>query len=198
MISGHEVKTALAAFLIAAAWPAMPAAALTAPDAFEAILARIDTPRDVPMPFVERRKNALLAEPLVLTGEAVFNADGSLSKTIETPFRERVTITREALEVTREGRTRRLSLRRKDDLRQFYAALRALLEGDARTLRELFEIEATREAERWQLTMTPTGAPLGRFLESMVISGQGSQVLEIRSAQPGGDWQSLSFAGEAP
>ncbi|MGH8495495.1 MAG: LolA-related protein [Gammaproteobacteria bacterium] len=168
-----------------------PAAA--ADSQFEAILARIDTPRGVSIPFVEKRKNPLLEEPLVLTGEVAFDQDGRLSKTIESPFRERVTISRDAVELERDGRTRRLSLRRKDDVRAFYIALRALLEGDAKALNELFEIETTTDAERWTLVLVPAGPPLSEFLESMVISGHSAQVSRIRTVQSEDDWQEMTF-----
>ncbi|HUO81318.1 MAG TPA: LolA-related protein [Gammaproteobacteria bacterium] len=194
MISGHEPRRAprarLAAALCLAVWT-VPAAA----DDFESILEAIETPRDVPIPFVEKRGNALLAEPLVLTGEAEFGADGTLSKSIETPFRERVVITRDMLELTRDGRTRRLSLQRKDDVRQFYAALRALLEGDAQTLRELFTIETARNADCWRLVLVPAAEPLAAFVGRMVVSGRSSRVLEVRTEHAADDWQSLSFGG---
>ena len=194
MISGHEPRRAprarLAAALCLAAWAA-PAAA----DDFESILEAIETPRDVPIPFVEKRGNALLAEPLVLTGDAEFGADGTLSKSIETPFRERVVITRDMLVLTRDGRTRRLSLQRKDDVRQFYAALRALLEGDAQTLRELFTIETARNADCWRLVLVPAAEPLAAFVGRMVVSGRSSRVLEVRTEHAADDWQSLSFGG---
>ena len=165
-------------------------------DDFESILAGIETPRDVAIPFQEQRGNALLAEPLVLTGEVEFGADGALSKSIETPFRERVVITRDTLELTRDGRTRRLSLQRKDDVRQFHVALRALLEGDVQTLRGLFAIESTRNADCWRLVLVPAGPPLASFVDRMIVSGRSSRVLEVRTEHAADDWQSMSFGGE--
>ena len=195
MTSGRDPRRArdarLAAALCLAVW-----AAPTAADDFESILEAIETPRDVSIPFVEKRGNALLAEPLVLTGEVEFSADGALAKTIETPFRERVVITRDRLELTRDGRTRRLSLQRKDDVRQFYAALRALLEGDAQTLRELFTIETARNADCWRLVLVPAAEPLAAFVGKMVVSGRSSRVLEVRTELSADDWHSLSFGGE--
>jgi hypothetical protein len=165
-------------------------------DDFETILAGIETPRDLAMPFEEKRGNALLAEPLVLRGEVEFSADGALSKSIETPFRERVVISRDTLELTRDGRTRRLSLQRKDDLRQFHVALRALLEGDAPALRELFAIESTRDGDCWRLVLVPAGQPLASFMDRMIVSGRSSRVLEVRTEHAADEWQSMSFGGE--
>lgn len=163
------------------------------PDSFEAILEGIDTPRGVAIPFVEKRQNSLLDEPLVLTGEVIFDHDGRLSKIIEIPFRERVTISHDAVELEREGRTKRLSLRRKEDVGAFYVALRALLEGDAKTLLDLFEVETTIDGGCWTIMLVPNAGPLSEFLESMTISGSAAQVSRIRTVHFDGNWQELSF-----
>lgn len=186
---------ALIAVLLTACLAGAPASAA---GEVETILARIETPRGVAVPFVERRKNALLEEPLRLTGTVTFGEDGVLSKIIEHPFHERVSISRDAVELERDGRTRRLSLRRKDEVRSFYVALRALLEGDADTLNALFEIEATTGAGRWTLKLVPSGPPLSEFLHCMVIRGRSGRVHLIRTVQSGGDWQEMTFESGGP
>jgi hypothetical protein len=79
-------------------------------DRIAEIIGNIDTPRNETIPFVEKRQNQLLEEPLILHGEVLFAEDGTLSKRIERPVQERVTISGDSLELARNGRVRRETL----------------------------------------------------------------------------------------
>lgn len=158
------------------------------------ILGSIDTPRDEPIPFIERRQSQLLEEPLVLYGEVLFTWDGTLSKHIERPFQERVTISAESMELERKGRVRRVSLDKRPGVKVFYAGMRALLDGDTDALFELFDVSAAAgEEANWRIELIPKEADLRTFVEQLIISGQGDQVLTVHTDQAGGDWQEMSF-----
>ncbi|CAN5266224.1 hypothetical protein BH24PSE2_BH24PSE2_13990 [soil metagenome] len=159
-----------------------------------AILERIDTPLDTEMPFIETRMNPLLEEPLHLSGRVTFTSGGELTKLIERPFIERVGIARDHVELERDGEITRLSLRRRPGLRNFYRTLRALLEGDAAALLEMFEARATADGDCWTIVLSPSNEPLREFLERMTIAGRGSQIDRIRTVQAQDDWQELSFS----
>ena len=158
------------------------------------ILGDIDTPRDEPIPFIERRQSQLLEEPLVLYGEVLFTEDGTLSKRIERPFQERVTISAESMELERKGRVRRVSLDKRAGVKVFYAGMRALLDGDTDALFEQFDVSAAvGEGANWRIELIPKDTDLRTFVEQLIITGQGSQVLMVHTDQPGGDWQEISF-----
>lgn len=157
------------------------------------ILEGIDTPRDEPIAFVEKRQNALLEVPLVLYGDVIFTADGALSKQIERPIQERVTITADDMELERDGRTRRVSLDKRTGVRVFYAGMRALLSGDVDELFELFDVAAEESDDRWSIRLVPKDEALRTFVEQLTISGQGGRVIGVHTVQPGGDWQQMSF-----
>lgn len=157
------------------------------------ILDGIETPRDEPIPFVEKRQSQLLAEPLILHGHVSFSRDGVLAKSIDRPFRESVLITGERMELERDGKTRRVSLDKRAGVKVFYAGMRALLNGDAHALLELFDVTTEDIDERWRLRLVPKQDELRTFVEKLTISGQGSQVLTVHTDQPGGDWQEMSF-----
>lgn len=163
-------------------------------DRIAEILGNIDTPRNETIPFVEKRQNQLLEEPLILHGEVLFAADGTLSKRIERPVQERVTISADSLELARNGRVRRVSLDKRAGVKVFYAGMRALLDGDTGSLFELFVVSASvGDAENWTIELVPKDADLRTFVEQMIISGQGGQVITVHTDQPGGDWQEMSF-----
>jgi len=162
-------------------------------DQIESIIQHIDTPRDTPIPFTERRSNRLLTEPLALSGEIVFTTDGTLSKQVGEPFHERITISAQRVEFQRKDKTRRLALNRRPDIKAFYVGMQALLAGDATALFESFDVTATTNAARWSLDLTPKEKKLRKFVARLLISGKAAQVLTVRTEQPGGDWQEMSF-----
>lgn len=155
----------------------------------------LNTPRDVPVAFVELRGNALLAEPLELRGSVIFSADGELSKIITDPVRESVVISPERIRLERDGSTRELPLGRQKGAREFYLGLRALLGGDFDTVRELFEISAIRSGDGndWRIELTPRKRRMKRFMEYMIVSGAGSTITRIRTVQSADNWQEMIF-----
>ncbi|MDH3510047.1 MAG: hypothetical protein OER85_04230 [Gammaproteobacteria bacterium] len=158
------------------------------------ILGGIDTPRGEPIPFIEKRQSQLLEEPLVLYGNVLFTQEGTLSKRIERPFQERVTISANSMELERKGRVRRVSLDKRAGVKVFYAGMRALLERDTDALIELFDVSTFADEEaNWRIELVPKEAGLRTFVEQLIISGRGSHVLTVHTDQPGGDWQEMSF-----
>jgi hypothetical protein len=155
----------------------------------------LHAPRDVPVAFVERRNNALLSEPLELTGSVVFSAEGELSKIITDPVRESVVISPERIRLERDGRARELPIGRQKGAREFYLGLRALLDGDLDTVMELFEFAATRSDDNgnWRIELVPRKQRMKRFVERMVVSGAGPTVTRIRTVQSADDWQEMIF-----
>lgn len=163
------------------------------PEQVESIIRGIDTARDTPIAFVERRTNRLLAEPLTLKGNIQFSADGTLSKQIEAPFDERITISARHVELQRKGKIKRLSLNRRPDIKAFYVGMQALLAGDAATLFESFDVTLTESGDHWSLDLTPKEKKLRKFVAHMVISGIAARVQMVRTEQPDGNWQEMSF-----
>ena len=157
------------------------------------ILSRVETPASSVISFVELRKNALLEQPMVLSGEIDFSVAGSLSKHITSPFEERVTISSAAVEIERNGETRRLPLKRKKGLVEFYTGLNALLNRDVVTLMALFDVESLSTGDTWSIVLIPTNTSLEKSLERMIITGKKTRVTVVRTVQSKDIWQELSF-----
>lgn len=158
-----------------------------------AILTQVNTRRDVPVDFVELRMNRLLREPLELTGVLVYASDGALTKEITSPIRESLTLSDTYLEVSRDGRSRKLRLNRMPDVTELYAVLRALLDGDADAIEASFAVTSQQTGESWSATLVPHGMPLAGIVTEMSVSGRGSRLLRIHIEQPGGSWQTLTI-----
>ena len=118
MTSGNRTSLICCVALLFAALPLTDSRAHAAnADEIARIVSQIDTPRDTPIPFTEQRTNALLTEPLQLAGEILFTEDGTLVKTITSPFSESIRISARKVEMQRDGKSRRVSLRRRPDMR---------------------------------------------------------------------------------
>jgi hypothetical protein len=169
----------------------------TTRESIEKILDGLALPDYTPQAFVERRQNKLLTEPLVFRGEVLLSSDGTFSKTIDTPFRERVLITNDFLELERNGKTKRLSLQRERGARGLYAGLRAFLERDIETLLSLFEVAAVESGVSWHVELVPVDPKLKRHLARMMIAGKGPDIVSIRTMQTEDNWQEMLFSQEA-
>ncbi len=193
MTSGRWIRYAVRGATLVALLLAGATTSAATQEQIESIILGIDTPRDRPIYFVERRTNRLLTKPLTLKGNIRFSADGTLSKKIEEPFQERVTISARHVELERKDKIKRLALDRRPDVKAFYVGIQALLDGDAATLLESFDVTLTERGDRWSLNLTPREKKLRKFVAHMVISGIASQVRMVRTEQPDGNWQEMSF-----
>jgi len=172
-----------------------PASAAADSSSLDEVLAGIETPRDRPVQFVEVRMNPLLKEPLQLHGVVIFASDGSLAKVVSEPFDERVRISADFIEMQRGGRLRRLPLKRGHELGELYAGLRALLEGDAVTVNEIFVagVVSGGVKEHWRFELEPRSSRFGEYAQRLVISGEAGQVRVIRVELTGGEWQEMTL-----
>jgi hypothetical protein len=157
------------------------------------ILSQLQAPPATVLPFVELRKNKLLKEPMVLVGEIDFSTTEKLSKRITSPFIERVTISSIAVEIERDGETRRLPLKRKRGLAELYSGLKALMEKDVDTLLTLFDVESVTVTDGWAIVLIPANSNLEKSLQRMIVSGTEMRVTVIRTVQSPDIWQELSF-----
>ena len=71
--------------------------------------------------------------------------------------------------------------------------MQALIAGDVTALFESFEVAITENDNGWSLDLVPKEKKLRKFVARLVISGKGARVLKVRTEQPGGDWQEMSF-----
>ena len=166
----------------------------------EEIIAAIITERDVPVAFIEERMSPLLTQPLQLTGAVEFASDGTLSKRITAPFVEYISISADEVVLERDGRRRRVSMRRDTGLWRFYRSLRAMLGGDPEPVLAIYSAEVKTNGDEWVLELQPvasdsTSVPEG--LMPMTVSGRGPHIQRVETRQGDDNWQIITFTERA-
>jgi len=148
--------------------------------------------------FREERFNALLQDPLVLTGYLEYPEPGHLVKVVETPFQESMEVDGDQVEISRDGKKRRLSLKNRKPLLVMLQSIESILSGQADALAEHFDTGLTGSADDWQLRLVPRSRRLAKHLESMTVKGDCETVGSILFQMDNGDWQRLEILSHAP
>ena len=141
--------------------------------------------------FREERHNPMFKEPMVLTGYLEYLDEGVLRKVIETPFVEDVRVEGERVIVSRDGKTRTLSLNRSRALRVTLNAIEAVLAGDETALAETFRWDLSGSDESWTVRMSPLSDAVGKRLAGLVITGTNDAIVGIRMDLAGGEWHDM-------
>ncbi len=183
----------LAALLVAAASHA-------APDS-GALIASLKRAAPASIAFVEVRFSTLLVEPLVVGGTLVYEGQGSLTRRVETPYREVSAIRGETVRVERDGEApRTFALRRAPELRGLLTGMIGLLAGDASFIGQHFAVTATGDDQRWRLGLAPTDHRLSQRLRDIVVAGSVAEphCFVIRDSRGGASVMLLGAAAAWP
>ena len=146
--------------------------------------------------FQEERHNPMFKEPMVLAGRLEYLDAGVLRKVVETPFEEDILVQENRVVVTRDGRTRRLSLNRSRALKTILGAIEAVLAGDQARLEDSFRCDASGSAESWSLRMTPLEKAVAKRLSSIEVTGDGQAVTSIRIILPNDEWHLMQIGDD--
>jgi hypothetical protein len=154
----------------------------------DALLASLVRPPPDTITFVEVRYSALLTAPIVVAGRLEHRADGTLVRSVETPYRETTELAGENVRVEREGgKTRQFSLERAPELRAMLASFGAVLKGDRALLDRHFLIATEGDLERWQIVLTPRDDRLARRVATIRVDGSDAQPRCFTVSEPDGD-----------
>jgi hypothetical protein len=186
--------------VVAAIAAVLAMAAHAAPDS-DALITRLKRTAPASIAFVEVRFSTLLIEPLVVGGTLVYEGEGSLTRRVETPYREQSAIRDETVRVEREGEEpRTFALRRAPELRGLLTGMIGLLTGDASFIGKHFAVTPSGDDERWRLDLAPTDERLERRLSGIVVAGMDAepQCFVIRDSQGGASVMLLGAAAAQP
>jgi hypothetical protein len=148
--------------------------------------------------FVEQRFNRLLKEPMVLTGYLEYVETGQLRKVIETPFAEAFFITEDYIEIERNGKTRRLSLRKSKPMRAMFGGIEAILAGQVDKLTALFRYELSGTNSAWTIRLEPLSRRVSAQLTSMLVEGDEDSANSIRLELKDGEWSLMELLHTKP
>lgn len=188
---------------MATAWFAallVAAASHATPDS-DALIARLKRTAPASIAFIEVRFSTLLVEPLVVSGTLVYEGEGSLTRRVESPYREQSAIRGETVRVERDGEEpRTFALRRAPELRGLLTGMIGLLAGDASFIAEHFAVTKTGDDERWRLGLAPTDDRLKQRLSEIVVAGASAEpeCFVIRDRQGGASVMLLGAAAARP
>ena len=148
--------------------------------------------------FREERHNPLFREPLVLEGRLEYLDSGTLRKVVDKPFAEDILVADNRITVTRDGKTRRVSLNRSRALKTILGAIEAVLAGNQERLEASFRCEIATSADGWSLQMTPLSTTVAKRLSLLEVSGNAQAVTSIRINLPNDEWHLMQIGDELP
>jgi hypothetical protein len=176
----HRTYLALLLLLPAAAWCAAPE--------LEALLARLARPAPSSTRFLEAHFSALLAQPLVVSGELEYLGPGKLARTVESPYHEGSQIAGDTATVERPGEPpRHFSLDRAPQMQALVASFAGLLSGNYAALERNFTLDLHGDASHWLLGLVPRNGQVRQSIRSITVKGSGSQPLCITTYQANDD-----------
>ncbi|WP_426286362.1 LolA-related protein [Luteibacter sp. E-22] len=165
-------------------------------DAARALVASLNRPAPARTAFAEARFMRVLDKPLVVSGELAWLGGDRLERRVDTPMKETSTIADGEVTQEREGKKpRSFSLKRAPQLKVLLDSFVALLAGDPSRLGESFEIALGRDADRWQLTLTPRDPRIAKQIASIHVYGSGNVPRCMRMDESDGD-TSIDLLGE--
>lgn len=140
-------------------------------------------------PFIERRISALAATPLESRGTLSFNPAGLIEKQTTSPVRERVTISPESVTIDAgDGKpVTIIKLEAQGALTGYGLGLRALLSGNEKQLRQVFDARMTGTFDNWKVQLLPREPALKRGIRHIMVSGSGARLRLIETSETGGD-----------
>ncbi len=139
-------------------------------------------------PFVQAQFSPLLNRALVLKGQLVWDGGDKLERRVEQPYREQTSIAGTAVSVTRAGHgTKQYSLNRAPAMKALLNGLVAVLSGDPKKLRAVFNATLQRAGAYWTLLLVPRDSRLAHDLKQLALDGYAATLRCIEIRQAGGN-----------
>ncbi len=148
--------------------------------------------------FTEQRHSAMLKEPLLLSGQLEYLSPGQMIKSIETPFRETMRVNQQSVEVSREGRTQRISLKSNRMMLALLGGIEALLAGDNSRLDADFISTLDGSECDWNLLLQPRAKRVAKHLQSIEVKGGKTSIQSIRIQFDAQEWQLMELQTALP
>ncbi len=137
--------------------------------------------------FVEQKTLSVLTTPIESRGELSFKSPDFLQKRTTQPIQETLTVERNRVSISRDGKEQIIQLDTQPEMRAFIDSLRATLSGDLPTLKKSFLVKLSGSANKWMLSLRPLSANLQRILVEVSIQGRNSEILYIETSMLNGD-----------
>ena len=145
--------------------------------------------------FVETRQIALLTQPLELKGSLSYERPHRLSKHVQSPVDELLSVDGDALSVLNKtrGESRVISLRDQPAAGALVTSVRATLAGDLPQLERHYKVAFSGTRAAWSLRLEPREARLKAYVESITLAGSGARLERIESIEASGDRSQMTI-----
>ncbi|HYW77096.1 MAG TPA: LolA-related protein [Gammaproteobacteria bacterium] len=139
--------------------------------------------------FAEARFSSLLDRALVLKGKLAWQGGDRLERKVTQPYSEHTRIDGNQVSVTRKGHgTRHFSLGRAPAMKALLDGLLAVLAGNPRRLRGVFDASLQGRSDAyWTLVLVPHSPKLAHQLKGLALDGYADTLRCIEINQSGGD-----------
>lgn len=156
-------------------------------EAVDRILARIARRGAHETGFVEQRFLRFLDEPVESSGRLSYRPPDRLERITDKPRPESMVLDGDTLSMTRDGRTRSLSVSQLPAVGALVGSIRDLLAGNRAALEPRYRAIAQGDDANWQLVLLPSDAELATLVTRIVVAGQADRIATIEIQQADGD-----------
>lgn len=140
--------------------------------------------------FTEEKHVALLARPLTSSGTIVFERDKGIARAVQKPKAELVVLTKTTLKITKGTKVEEIPLAKSKDLQAFAMIFPTLLRGERAALEKSFDIGLYgSDTAWWALTFSPKAPALKKFVKTVTVFGNKTEVVSLRVIEASGDSQ---------
>ena len=148
--------------------------------------------------FHERKFLSLLDGPIESQGTLYFQPPDRWARVTSAPAKTRLVLDAGRMRFSDEAGSSDVALAESPIARVFAENMIAIFRGDRAELEARYRLEFHSEGDRWQLSLTPKGAPLDRAIASIKLSGAGRTLRELIVVEIDGDSTQTVFDKSDP
>ena len=137
--------------------------------------------------FVEKKTMAMLEEPVVSSGELLYQAPDRLERRTLKPRAETMIVEGDTVTMTRGSRTHTMQLQDYPQLAGIIDSIRGTLAGNRQMLERSFELKLDGTRAAWKLTLVPSEPGIARMIRVIRMEGAYDRVRSIEMEQLSGD-----------
>lgn len=157
------------------------------PITLDDLLAHMATTPGVVAEFREIKTLKLLDAPLETRGTVYFEPPDKLARVTREPAESRLVLDGSRMRFQDAAGARDVDLAENPVARAFADNLIVLWRGDKAALEKIYALDFRADGSRWQLELTPRGAPLDRFVRGIEMKGDGAAMVEMSVVETDGD-----------
>lgn len=144
--------------------------------------------------FEERKRIALLKEPIINRGRIYYSKPGLLARYIDTPFPSALFLRQRRVILWNGSDTRTVNLDTNPAVAALATSFMSLLAGDYKQLQAIYSLDFRSNTEkRWTLRLKPRTQPLQNVIRKLEFTGRGLAAEGMAVTEVSGDTAHTRF-----